>query len=75
MISVNEDKLGILVGLTKDLENSDISANNIVQTLNNELDGRGGGKQLMAFSGTKNVNDITRIKKIVLEHLKANITN
>jgi alanyl-tRNA synthetase len=54
-IAENEDRLAIMVALTGDLSKTNLSANAIVQELNKCIDGKGGGKQLMAFSGGKRV--------------------
>lgn len=75
LVSKVDDKLAIVVGVTKDVTEKAVSAGEIVKYLNPKIDGRGGGKNLLAFSGTKNVEEAEKIKGYVLEYLNININN
>lgn len=55
-VSELDEKLAVVVALTKDLSSSDIDANAIVKEINKIIQGSGGGKKLMAFSGSKLVD-------------------
>ncbi len=60
-----DNKLTVLVALSRDLANSQISAGEIIKDLNKIISGQGGGKKQMAFSGSKNVEMLEEaIKKL-----------
>ena len=60
-----DNKLSILIALSKDLANASISAEAIVKELNKTIEGQGGGKKQMAFSGSNYVEMLEEAMNLV----------
>lgn len=65
LASVKDEKISLLVSLTKDLVKDGYSANNIIKGLTKITGGGGGGRPDMAQAGGKNVNKLDEALSII----------
>jgi alanyl-tRNA synthetase len=73
-LSDNGDTVAIVVALTPDLQEAPVSAVALIKEINGIIDGKGGGKKMMAFSGAPATetsrNVLKEIPEIVNKILK-----
>jgi len=73
-VSRSAETTGILVALTKDLESSPVSAAELVKKINSCIDGKGGGKKMMAFSGARSVENLDALIAAIPSYLTQQIS-
>ncbi|PDY49230.1 alanine--tRNA ligase [Bacillus pseudomycoides] len=71
LVSVNEDKVNILAGVTKDLINQGYHAGKLVKEVASRCGGGGGGRPDMAQAGGKNPAQVDDALAFVEEYVKS----
>lgn len=65
----NDDKISYVVGVSKDIIDDKVNAKSIAQLINENFEGRGGGKAEMAQGGINKMLDLNEMKGLLKDYL------